>query len=103
MKKLACLSAFVPFEPRILAVVETCKSVGDDFKRFRAFTHTYDVAGLHLIRCDVHDLTVDCDVTVKDELASSCAGGSNTETVYYVVKTRFEKLKKHFTGDTLSA
>ena len=42
-------------------------------------------------------------MTVKNELTGGCTGRSNAQTVYYVVKTALEKLKKNLTGNTFEA
>ncbi len=40
---------------------------------------------------------------MEHELAGSCACGSDTETVHYIVETAFKELEKDLTGDTFSA
>ena len=84
-------------------MVEACESVGDNFKRFAAFTHADNVACLDGVGGDVYHLAVDNDVTVKNELAGGCTCGSDAKTVYHVVQTAFEKLEEELTGDTLEA
>ena len=39
---------------------------------------------------------------VTNQLTSSSTCRSNTQTEYYVVKTAFQQLKKHLTGNTFS-
>ena len=103
MEELTCLEGFVPFEPRIFAVIETGEGVGNYFERLGFFTDTDYVTGFYGVRGDVDNLAVDNDVTVKHELTGCCTGGCDTETVNDVVETAFEKLEKDFTGDTLGA
>ncbi len=101
MKELTGLCGLVPLNPRIFAVVETCKMIGDNFKRLALFADADNVAGFNLIGSDVHYSAIDCDVAVQNELTGSCTCRGNAQTVYNVVKTAFEKLKQNFTGDTL--
>lgn len=103
VKELTALNAFVPFDPGIFAVVETGEVVGDHFERFSLLAHSDNVAGLHLEGRDVDNVTVDSDVLVEHKLTGSGTRGSNTETIYDVVETAFEKLQEHFAGNTFGA
>lgn len=84
-------------------MVETCQSVSDHFERLRTLAHTHNIARLHMIRSDVHHLTVDSDVAVEHQLTGSGAGRSDAQTEHHIVQTAFKKLEKHFAGDTLGA
>ena len=101
MQEFAALEAFVPFDPGILAVVETGEVVGYHFQRFGFLAYTHNVTGLNLVGGDVDDGTVDHDVTVEHYLTCSCTSAGDTQTVYNVVQTGLEKLKQDFTGNTL--
>ena len=93
MKEASGLGAFVPFNPRILAVVETSESVGNDLKRLRLFAHTDYITGLYCIRSDVDHLAVDSDVLVEHELTGGRTAGSDAQTIYYIIQTAFEELQ----------
>ena len=101
MEELAALGGFVPFDPRILAVVETCEVVGDYFERLALLAHANYVAGLNLVGRDVEHLAVDGDVAVEHLLTGCCAGGSDAEAVNHVVETALKELEQDFTGDAL--
>ncbi len=100
MEEFTGLEGFVPFNPGIFAVVETCKSICDYFERLRFFAYAHYVAGLYAVRGYVHNGAVYGHVFVENQLTGSCTGGGNAQTEYYVVKTRFQKLEQDFTGDT---
>ena len=69
-----------------------------------AFSRTpTDLAGLEGVRRDVDYLTIDGDVTVRDELTSSCTRLSDAEAIDDVVEAAFQELEEHFTRDTLRA
>ena len=86
MEHLSYLKSFVPFEPGILAVVETGESVGDNLERLRALANTDNITGVYMIGSDVHNTTVNSNVAMKHELTGSCTGGSYAKTVYDVVE-----------------
>ena len=103
VEELTTLSSFVPFDPGVFSVVETCEVVNDYFERFALFTNADNSAGFNVVRGDVDNLAVNNDVAVEHDLTSSSASFSNTEAVNYVVETAFEELKEYFTGDAFSA
>ena len=101
MKETTALGAGVPFNPGIFAGVETGQAVSDDFQGLRFLTHTDNIAGHHLIRGDIDNLSVDDDMLVKDKLTGSGTARSETETIDDIVQTALQQLEKNFTGDTL--
>ena len=101
MQELTTLSALVPLQPRILAVVEACKSSLDHLKRLSLFTNSNNLTRFHLIRRNVHYLTVYSDVLVADHLTSSCTCRSNTQTINDIVETALEQLKQILTSDAV--
>ena len=100
MEEFAALGSFVPFNPGILAVVEACEAVGDNFERFAAFANTYDIAGVYFERGYVDYFAIDGDMLVEHDLTGGRTGGSYAQTVNHVVETRLEKLEQNLTGDT---
>ena len=84
-------------------MVEACESVSDNLERLAALANAYYSAGLYRERRYVHNLAVHSYVLVENDLAGSSTCGSNTQTVYHVVQTRFQKLEQDFTGDTFEA
>ncbi len=93
----------VPLQPRILAVIESCQSIANHFQRFRTFTNANQLTGLHRVRRDVYHLTIYRDVSVANELASSSACRSNTQTINNVIETSLQVLQKHLTSNTTGA
>ena len=102
MEELTTLLSLVPLNPRILRVVETSQSSLDYFERLSLLANGNNHTRLYLERRNVDNLTINSDVLVTNELTSSSAGRSNTQTVYYVVKATLKQLEQHLTGDTLS-
>jgi len=103
VEQFAGLLGLVPFNPGILAVVEASESCGDHLKILCLLANTDDLTGLNAEGGDVDNLTVDNDVTVADELASSGAAGSDTKTEHYVVETTLEVLEEDLTGNAVCA
>ena len=100
VEEFTAAGGFVPFDPGVFGVVETCEAVGDYFEGFGFFAHTDYVAGFHFVRRDVNDATVDHNVAVEHDLASSGTGGSDAEAVNYVVEACFKELEQDDTGYT---
>ena len=99
VEELTALEIFVPFNPRILAVVETGECICYHFERLGLLAYTDNLTGLHAVRGNVDNLAVYNDVLVVNELTGSSTGGSNAETVNDVVETAFKALEKDFTGN----
>ena len=99
VQKLATLNVFVPFNPRILAVVEACQRVCNYFETLRLLTYSDDLTRFYTVRSNVHYLTINSDVLVVYKLTSCCTSRSDTQAIYNIVKTAFEILKENFTGN----
>jgi hypothetical protein len=100
---LAGLLALVPFDPRILRVVETCKSFLHYLEALAALANTNYLSGLDAIRRDTYNLTVNNDVLVVDELTCSAAGRSDAQTINDVVEAALQVLEEDYTGDATGA
>jgi hypothetical protein len=100
MKELTALDVLIPLQPRILAVVETCQSIGDNLERLRLLTNAYNLTRLNGVRRNVYNSTVYTDVLVSYQLTSSCTSRSNTETIYNVVEASLQILQQDLTGNT---
>ena len=46
---LTRLAVFIPLQPRILAVVETCQGSSNDLEGLAALAHTYNLARSHTV------------------------------------------------------
>jgi hypothetical protein len=100
VKILACLLTLIPFNPRILGVVEACQCILYNLEALTALANTYYLTGLNAIRRDTYHLTVNYDVLVVDELTSSTTGRSDAQTINDVVKAALQILEENLTGDT---
>src|SRR3990167_6615114 len=60
------------------------------------------VASLHLVGSEVHDLAVDQDAFVRNQLAGLGTGDRETHAVHDVVQALFEHLQQRFTGVALA-
>ena len=49
VQEFAALQVLIPFNPRILAVVEACQRVGNYFEGFGLFTDTNNLTGLYAV------------------------------------------------------
>src|SRR5690606_13136837 len=67
------------------------------------FAHSDHVAGLDLVRSDVHDLTVHGEGLVAHQLTRFRAGRTEAHAVGDVVETRFQQLQQGFAGVALAA
>ena len=85
MEEFTTLLALIPFNPGILAVVETGKAVSDYLERFRFLSYAYYVSGFYMIRRYVDHCTVNGDMFVKHELASCRTARCYAKTIYYIV------------------
>ena len=103
MQELTALDGLVPFDPGILAVVESSESVLNDLERFGFLTHCNNLTLAYRVGRNVNDPTVDGDVAMENELTGSGACGSNTQTINHVVEPCFEELEEHLTGNALHA
>lgn len=103
VEESASASVGVPLEPRVARSAVSSEGVGDDLERLALLADANNLTGLNTIRRDVDNLSVDDDVLVANELASSCAGGGDAETVNYVIKTALKDGEEDLTGDTLGA
>ena len=99
VEELTSHDAFVPLQPGVFAVIESCERIGDDFERFRLFANAYNLTWFYAIGSDIDHLTVDHYVAMAHQLTGSGTGGSESETVNDIVKTAFEHLEEHLTGD----
>src|SRR3712207_5611052 len=63
---------------------------------------TNNLAGLHCIRRNVNNFTVNNNMLMTYHLTSCCTCGSDTQTENNVIKTALQVLKQYLTGNTLS-
>ena len=82
--------------------MKPARSSLNHLKRLRLLADTYHLTRLYRVRGDVHNLAVNHDVTVADQLARSRTGRSNAKTEHYIVQTALKVLEKNLTGNAVS-
>ena len=89
IQELAAECLCIELQPGVLGC--TCDSSRDDLEVLAPFAYGDDVTGLYGCGRNVADGTVECDVTMADELACGCPRGSDAKTVYHVVETALKE------------
>jgi len=89
IQELAAESLCVELQPGVLG--STCYSSRDNLKVLAPLAYGDDVTGLYGSGRNVANCTVECDVTMADELACCRPGGSDAETVHHVVETALKE------------
>ena len=93
----------IPLEPRIARSGVGSERIGDDLERLALLADSNHLARLNTIRRDVDNLTVDDNMLMAYELASSGAGGSYTETIDDIVKTALKDREEDLASDAFGA
>lgn len=91
----------VPLEPRVLGCVVDSEGIGDNLEGLALLADANHLTWLNAERRNVYDATVNYDVLMANELASSCASWSDAEAIDYVVEAGLEDSEENLTGDAL--